>query len=78
MEAQQCVERTRTNRPRAYPSWRSGWWRKGDLQDTVFGFEGMSPFYNIVFMGYSTENSFFYYLLTLMIIYDIMAIVECG
>jgi len=38
----------------------------------------MSPFYNIVFMGYSTENSFFYYLLTLMIIYDIMAIVECG
>ena len=42
MEAPQCVERTRTNRPRAYPSWRSGWWKKGDLQDTVFGFEGMS------------------------------------
>ncbi|EOS32067.1 hypothetical protein C807_00788, partial [Lachnospiraceae bacterium 28-4] len=31
VEAQQCVQRTRTNRPRAYPSWRSGWWKKGYL-----------------------------------------------
>ena len=84
VEAQRCVERTCTNRPRAYPSERRclgkvvGVGRCSVLrvcpsEEKLKLFVKNSFLY--VFFAFC---EFFHYLLTPLLIYVIMAIVECG
>ena len=54
MEAQQCVELTGTNRPRAYPERLEEADQRKIEGNKVFGFEGTS------FLSYHINGSFFY------------------